>query len=586
MVGIAMPPPRPVTPLKIMCRDILAKCLACAFATAAGGGLTGPAKRIASKSKKSKKATRLAIEESLLTSNPASNVTKVQEYMERHMPLDKRHHLFHPVIMLITEIITVLRRGKSSMKGDYSFGSTVKRLGTALGYAMDTLFSSEVKKLDMTPLIHHCVKWTSTCKLNNQDPNETNEIDTVKVENMLIALFAEKAQRLQGLTHIRWPHLVCGELIRIIGRHCQSLRHLELACECDATITINDVKEDPEFARRERELVAALGSLYDRVPGDFTGTSPPSCYRLQTLILPRLDDEDGNLAKHMAGALCSLKQLESVVGAPMLVSMDLLKKEKRSPKVLNLRHLSDIDTYNRRPVPDLAYLKKMLPSLHSLEIIVSEPITTSIVNTFLTAKALKIQQPDFHEYIRSFKNLDTLDIHLSFQITWPLLLAISRGRVQVKHLTLRHSTFQVGQEHEEGVTLKLPTLQSFTLIRASFIEYTAFRSLVKGATNLVHIFISLTDDRNYAVDEFRDELMISLAPLMPNLESFVAECIYKFNLYNHLNCLLSIESVNALLSHCPKLKLIGYLDSWDLSDEDVDNLNDLVKLNNWDLKVV
>ncbi|XP_066958528.1 uncharacterized protein [Macrobrachium rosenbergii] len=584
-----MPPLKPVPSLKSICMEAFASTLAYAFVKAAGGGLTGPAKRIVNRSKKqssSKKASRLAIAESLLTSNPLSQITKLQEYINKGMPKGKQWIMFHPVILLVTEMVTMLKKGHESQKENYKFGSAVQKLGVALGYAMDTLFSAELKRLDMTSVVHHCMKWVSTCRLNNQNPKDLSSIDASVVENMFVALFASSAHKLECLTHIRWPHLVCGELIKILGRHCHNLRHLELACECDETVAMNDVKEDPEYARKERELVNALAALYDRAPGDFTGTKPPGCYKLQTLVLPRLDDEDGLLAKHIMGALCSLKQLESITGAPMLVSLHMLKNEKKSPSALKLKHLSDIDNYNRRPMPDMSYLKKILPSLNSLEIIVSQAITIEITNAFLDIRALKIQQPDFHNNIRSFKYLDTLDIHLDFQISWPILFAITRGRIQIRDLTLRHSTFQVGQEHHEGFSLKLPSLKSFTLIKASFIEYTAFRSLVKGAPNLVNVSITLTDDRNYVVDEFRDELIVSLAPLMPNLESFTAESLYKYNLCSHLNCLLSLDSANVLIECCPRLKLLGHFDSWDVTDEEINHLNDQITINNWDLQIV
>lgn len=521
---------------------------------------------------------------SILTNNPASQVLKIQKYVGKGIPKDLRERLLHQVLLLVTEVMT--RLGKTKTKKEEScFGTTVQRLGRALSYTLDSLLDPAIIKLDLTPLIHQSIKWVSTCKLNNQNPKETSEIDTLKVENMLIIIFGENAPKLVSLISIRWPHLVSGEVIRIIGRHCRNLRCLELACECDATAAMNDVKEDPAFARQERELVNSLGALYDRAPGDFTGNKPAGCPKLQVLVLPRMDDEDGSLATHVTEALCSLRELEYISGVPMLVSLRMLRNRQHPPQSLCLRHLSDIDTYNRRPMPDLSYLTKLLPDLNSIELLVSQGITRAVTEKFPNVRTMKIAQIDFHLSVRGFKFLETLDINLEFQVAWPLLFSLSRSRVKLKYLTLRHSTFQVGQEHE-GSMLKFPTLESFTLVRSSFIEYAAFRTLVMGAPNLVTLSITLSDDRNYVVDEFRDELISSIAPLLPRLESFTAECQYKYNLYNQLNCILTLDSVKVLCTSCPHLRFLGHLDVWDLNDKEVNDLNDCVKANNWDLQVI
>lgn len=578
-----MPQLRPVLSLKALCVDALASALACAFVTVASGGLNGPAKKLAGKSKKQGSAKKgVHIPDSILTSNPSSQVAKIQSYVGQGVPKDKRSALFHKVLLRVTNILTALKSKK--IKRNPNFGETLAKLGQALGYVFDLLLDPELARLNMTPMIHQSVKWVSTCKLNNRDPKETNEIDACKVENMLTVLLGENAYKLASVIDIRWPHLVSGEIIKIIGGHCKNLRRLELACECDATAGMNDVKEDPSFARKEMDLVNSLSALYHRAPGDFSGSQPSGCPLLQTLVLPRMDDEDGSLASSIADALCSLKDLECVAGAPMLVSLDSLRSKGRGPQRLALKHLSDIDNYNRRPMPDLNHLKTMLPSLTSIELIVSQGITRSVTENFLNVTTLKIQLPDFHTSVRSFKYLDTLDINLDFQVAWPLLFTLSRGRVPVKHLTLRHPTFQVGQEHE-GTSLKLHSLLSFTLVRSSFIEYTAFRTLVVGAPNLAAVSISLSDDRNYVVDEFRDDLIASVAPLMPNLESFVAECQYKHNLYHQLNCILTIASADVLVARCPRLKFLGHLDCWDVTGKEVNGLIARVRANNWALMV-
>lgn len=507
-------------------------------------------------------------------------VPRIKNYLGQAVPKDRREKLFHQVLLQVVESMTLpTKRSRSA------FTPLVQKVGNALSYSLEILFYPNVAKLDLIPIIHHMMKWVSTCKLNNRNPKETSEIDNIKVENMLIKIFGEHAQKMSQLTTILWPHLVSSEVIRIIGRHCTKLRRLELACKCDASAAMNDVKEDPDFARRERELVGSLGAIYDRAPGDYTRSKPTGCPRLQILVLPRLDDEDGALANHIAQALCSLPDLEQVIGVPMLVSLELLRTQRNRPQKLNLKLLSDIDTYNRRRHPDLASLTSFLPRLNSLEIIASEVITKNIAQAFTGVKNMKVAQTDLHLNIKQFSHLSILDINLEFQIAWPILTALSKSRIPLTDLTLRHSTFQMGQD-SIYTSLKLGSLKSLTLVRSSFIEYNALKNLAMGAPNLTSLAITLTDDRNYTVDEFKDDLVCVVSGLLQQLSSFTAECQYKTNLYNQPNCLLTMTSVNALLANCPKLTFLGHLDVWSLDDSEVNELNERIKGNNWDLQVV
>ncbi|KAK8379685.1 hypothetical protein O3P69_019583 [Scylla paramamosain] len=389
-------------------------------------------------------------------------------------------------IVEVTEALTTPPRAK---KHDVGFETRVQRLQRALSYILDTLLGSYVASLDLTPLQHQIMKWLSTCRLNNRDPKATGNLTSARLENMMVVVIGENVNRLASLSTLLWPHLVTGEVIKLIGGHCRSLRRLELACNCEATFAMNYVKEDPEFALQEKLLVSSLGALYDRAPGDFSGTRPGGCPKLQKLVLPRLDDEDGGLATHVTRALCQLRRLESITGAPMLVSLQQLRQEKDAPASLSLTHLSDIDTYNRRPMPDVQYLTSIVPKLTTVEVIMSENVTTSILTAFPSVNSLSLTLPDFHLSARRYKNLSHLDINLEFHVAWPLLQALSKGRIPLETLTIRHSTFQMGvNESSNAISslapVRIPSLMSFTLIRSSFIEFNALKTLVSGTPNL------------------------------------------------------------------------------------------------------
>ncbi|MPC63857.1 hypothetical protein E2C01_057964 [Portunus trituberculatus] len=496
-----------------------------------------------------------------------------------------------PIVRRIVEVTEALTRPRRGKKHDVGFEMRVQRLHRALSHTLDTLLGSHVATLDLTPIQHQVLKWLSTCRLNNRDPKATGSLTTARLENMMLVVLGENVSRLASLSTLIWPHLVTGEAIKLIGGHCRSLKRLELACNCEATFAMNYVKEDPEFAKQEKALVSSLGALYDRAPGDFSGTKPGGCPKLKKLILPRLDDEDGGLAMHVTRALCHLRGLESITGAPMLVSLSQLRQERNAPSSLSLKHLSDIDTYNRRPVPDMQYLTQIVPKLTTIEVIMSENVTVAVLNAFPSATSLSLTLPDFYLSARRYKNLRHLDINLEFQVAWPLLQALSKGRIPLETLTIRHSTFQMGLDsctNEISILapVRLPSLTSFTLIRSSFIEFNALKTLMSGTPNLKNLTLTLTDDRNYMVDELNDSLVNVIAPFLPSLTSFTAECQYKTNLYNQPNCVLTMAAVEMLCDKCPLLKFIGHLDVWDVTEEEVKRLNDWVKRNNYDLHVV
>ncbi|XP_050710717.1 uncharacterized protein LOC126995272 [Eriocheir sinensis] len=650
-----MPPLRPVAPLRSLGTEALAEALTAAFVKAVGGTpLQGKKKRRRKRRKKEGRErnntffllsllpflqvktnrreegerrrrksiadergrreegrggggggtphpTTTTIYSAPTTAAAAGQINKVQRYLGESVPKSQRQALLHLVLLKVSETLTTTTRSKSRNRDDPGFELSISRLQRALSYTLDALLTSTVTFLDLTPLQHQVIKFMSTCRLNNSNPALTDKINPTRLENMLLIAIGENAKHLGNLSTLLWPHLVTGEVIRLIGGHCKSLKRLELACTCDSTFAMNYVKVDPNFAKQERALVSSLGALYDRAPGDFSGNRPAGCPSLRKLVLPRVDDEDGQLASHITRALCSLKDLEAITGAPMLVSLQRLKGERSAPGSLSLTHLSDIDTYNRRPLPDVSYLSRVAPKLSSIELITSEGVIKAVTSAFPMVNSLSICQTDFHEVARRFKNLRHLDINLEFQVAWPLLQALSKGRLPLTSLTLRHSTFQIGGEGEadfviaddgddDGVsalpTVRLPTLTSFTLIRSSFIEFNAMKALVSGTPNLSTLTITLSDDRNYAVDEFHDDLIRVVSPLLPALTSFTAECQYKTNLYNQSNCLLTMASAEALFVNCPRLSFLGHLDVWNVNEMDVKRLNKRIRESNWDLQVV
>ena len=580
-----MPPSKSIKPLKELTTSSLAASISCAIECITRGRKKPPEPTTKSgRKKKTSKSKLRQIAEEPTIFNPYKELEKVKRYLGEATPKKCRINVFHETLLSVTYVFTEI--GKEHFSGDSAFLEKVKLLENALRFTFDLIFDPDITILDMTKVLHEIMKWVDVCRLNNRDPL-ARTYSYGQVESMLLAVLGANTQVFSSLACLVWPHLVSGELIKMIGRYCRNLRRLVLTCSCDI-ITAMDEDVQPDFTggKHEKDIINALSSLYKRSVGDFASSQPVGCPWLKTLILPELDDSENLIVSVMVEALCSLRSLEHVSGIPMLSCLVRLPTIRGSPNKLNLKNLCDQDTYRRRFVPDVTYFKDLLPKVESVEIIVSKHITTKIMPYFEDIRHLRVEWPDFHIHAKKYSNLHTLDIALDFQGVWPMLLALSRSCRELKELTLQHPTFEVSEEHQTGVRPpKMPSLRSLRIIRSSYIEFTAFRTFVQCCPNLEVISLTLSNDRNYLVDEFSDHLIRSIAPLLKNVRSFTAECQYKYNLYLQLNCTLTSISADTLIAHCPNLKYIGNLDCWDVNETDVNNLFKKIKVNNWDLVI-
>ncbi|XP_047735990.1 uncharacterized protein LOC125177730 [Hyalella azteca] len=446
-----------------------------------------------------------------------------------------------------------------------------------------------MKCVDLKEVQHLLMNWVDSTRLANRDPKAECVMNHGQVEGAMLKVVGQRANKLHHVERLVWPHLVSGELLRLIGGHCAALQELCLACDCQVAGRDEDENTFTLMAGNgtwEDDVARALSSLYGRVPGNFSVTKPTGCPKLRKLILPHLEDENGIAASSLACALCVLPQLEYVSGIPMMSALMKFRGKNSAAKSIKLRNIGDHDLFMRRPSPNVSYLKEILPRLDSIDIIASPAITRGLAQMFPNITTLKIEWPDFENSTKLFSNLVTLDLILDYRGVWQLLRNLGKHCRALKSLTLRQPSLLVSDDHEEGVAPpKFATLEHFHLFRSSFIEFTAFKNLMMGCTNLKKLHLTLSNDRNYIVDELGDALIRNVIPYFGVLESFKIESLYRYNLCMHLNCTLSIDTVRCLIKHCPNISYIGHLDSWDVVDQDIEKLMEEIKQQNLDLVV-
>lgn len=576
-----MPPYKSVEQLQNLSLNKFSNLLAISLANLANG-------RYANQKQKSfgMKSQKANSNKQLTMVIPIMEIQRIKRFNSQNIPKPMRNNVFLNVLRTITQIILNGDQLTGDKSKEYVFSEKITQLDEGVMYVYNVLISKEITNLDFTAVLHLSMKWVDSCRLSNMNPKETN-LNYTRIETIFLKHFAENAKIMNNLVSITWPHLISGDLVRIISRHFQNLREITLACSCETGPFIEEERKGAGKVGTQEDLIASLRALFERCPGDFTTTgSPTGCPNLKRLILPNIDDEKCKAAETLADAIMVLKNLEAVSGISTLVSLIVLKKKNFSRLSLPLKTLNDYDPFKQRMVSEVEVLRPLLPRLESIELRVSEELTQRILSLFQDIKELSIEYPNFHTIAKNYGSLVYLNISLDFQCPWPLILILSKHCKYLKYLTLEHSTFKIDPQNLER--MKYPKMQNllfFKLIRSSFIEFAALYELVKGCPQLQELYLTLSNDRNYSVDEFGDDLLNAIAPYMKHLERFTAECLYKFNLYLHLNCTLTIMSAYTLANYCPNLRFIGHLDSWDVKDKDVKVLLSEIKAHNWDLEI-
>ncbi|KAL7641060.1 UNVERIFIED_CONTAM: hypothetical protein RMT77_008197 [Armadillidium vulgare] len=583
-----MPPPKNVNTLQTITMETFGTLLALSISNLINGTYSETKERsVLMKQNTTLKKSRSSAPLGISMVVPTKELQRIKKFISDNIPKSLRTELLHSVLKIVVEILLSKRKNKERKNSPpINFSEIISHLNKGIMYVFSLLLSKDTTFLNFTDVLHLSMKWVDTCRLNNKNPKEIQ--DYTRIEVIFLKNFAEYAKTLTNLVSLTWPHLISGDLIRVIGRHLQGLRILVLCCSCETGPFVEEERNGSRCGNigSQVDVILSLKSLYKRVPGDFNENTSPGCPNLKKLILPNLDDEDEVGASIISEALLTLKKLEVVSGISTLLSAIKLKQNKELKTPLALKHLNDYDPFKQRVVKEVDFLKDLLPKIESVELRVSEDLTKRILEMLYDIKELSIECSTFDSISKKFTSLIYLNISLDFNCPWPLLLNLGKYCKHLKYLTLEHPTFKIDPQNFQ--TLKYPTMTSlihFKLIRSSFIEFVALQMFIKGCSKLTELFITLSNDRNYMVDEFGDDLIRAIAPLMPNLEKFTAESLYKFNLYLHHNCTLSIEAANILIRDCPKIRFIGHLDSWDVKEKHVKTLLKEIKVNNWNLEL-
>lgn len=520
---------------------------------------------------------------------PDKELSRIRMYLINARPKQSKQELFQEVLKVIIKIFTTPLVAKKHKKYDELFLERVKCIEIGLGYVFDLFLDSDIKYLDFVNVQHLAMNWVDSCRLSNKDPKAECLLNHGQVERAMLKVLGQRVSKLSDIEELLWPHLVSGELLRLVGGHCENLQTLVLSCQCQVVGRDEDEDTFTLMAANstwEEDIIKAFSSLYGRAPGDFSSSQRKGCLKLKKLVLPHIEDESGSAVSTLMNALDVLTQLEEVSGLPMMSAIMRYKSKSNARQYLKLRNICDHDLYMRRSSPNTAQLKCLLPKLEMIDIISTPEITRQISECFPLIKSLKVEWNEFENYTKTFSSLTTLDLTLDYRCVWQLLRNLGKHCRCIKSITLRQPTLVVSADHEEGVTPpKIQSLEHLQLVRSSFIEFTAFKNLIVGCPNLKKLDVTLTNDRNYIVDELDDRLIQSVAPYLSNLESFTVESLYRYNLCMHLNCTLTLNTVRELMARCPNITYIGHLDSWDVIDDEVEQLQEQLKLQNVNLRI-
>ncbi|CAL4122600.1 unnamed protein product, partial [Meganyctiphanes norvegica] len=538
------------------------------------------------------------------------NSKVLQDYLTKNVPPRIRERILEKNLSRISQSIDIPLRNNevTNNTDDVNF---LTQLNFFLKFSLKCLLSKGITYLDLSPIAHILRKWKLSVNINVSDENRNDDKNpTDPYHNIFTNALNDPCVCLNTLKYLKLPHFVHDEFVAMVATHCTELEYLILNCSPDCSNPKGCV-----------DAVQVLQRLYGQIAtpeSDHKETTlnwkinPLGCNKLKTLILPEGIEVYDDISDHGEEMLSHMKNLEYLVGIPMLFLSyiydslinseqdeysQMMSKKIERIKLQNFHH----GAYNNSSWPlfvyeddqqldtsDLPFTHELLSvfrDVNEVSIYTSAEITEEVLKAFPLVQNITLFTDEFNIHGPYLKNLVKLDINVGYQDEWPILYQISCDSPKLEHLTLRSFSLQINENTDDHIlaSIKLPELQTLKLHGQYIIQQNALFKFLSGCPSLTSIYISMLADED-GETVLNDGVLSSIIPLMPNLHKF----------YFKLQCALiggrvppcfTIDTLNALVESCPQLSSIGQLDTWGISKLDLNNFYLKCKENNWDLEI-
>ncbi|XP_076065741.1 uncharacterized protein LOC143039501 [Oratosquilla oratoria] len=386
----------------------------------------------------------------------------------------------------------------------------------------------------------------------------------------------------KNVTYLDVGHFVTPALVWNLGCQCTNLRQLFLDCP-DGFFCYE--KEGSSVERQNKIYTSGcLAALCGEEYKGFTG-KPKGCKKIKTLVLPSPDfriDEKTKEIKIVAKCLKFMPKLEYLGGVPVihvvLEYAKLYRAENEPPKPLKLKGFDDFNRQCRIRNPDTLAINTLLGSVNKIIVHTVRPGDTFYFAEFPNVNEITVKTSfeRLSSYLLHLRNLKHLDLTGGGENIRPLLTYLHESSPCIEELVLNY--FKVEECDRRKTEDKFLQLKTIKLYFPNDLNLSVVVDLVSCCPALTSLHLQIR--REACVSHIEDEYMVQLANVAPNLENFFLLQHYKW--FKEVTAL----SVEAFLTSCPRLSRLGKITRWGLTESEVEELQDRVRHNNWDLLLV
>lgn len=514
-------------------------------------------------------------------------VDRTEESIREDFCLQMKQHLLYGLNIfvhqdLFTNILKKVLNSKYEGVIDLSvenIGADYIKLESAWDLLEDILAIFGREGLSNLDLSHFNIKSGKILGINHVPIEVMGEICNNAIHNTLF----KNIGWAESLTSINLQNAVDSRTVYCIGMFCRNLQYLNL---------LTDNLMEGEIG----DFVSNLSYLYGELASDWIQTTQPTgCSNLQYLILPILKRKV-DLTEHLIKMLFFMSNLRAVRNAPMRSAIE--KYISKAPHVEPLKLFEFEDEKNEyflgaAQIENNSNLINNVKICHIIQDV--KRYKFSVTNESENFNIKEIQQ--LTNICKLEMELDVLDI-LWFPIFPSItdltvkyeeamdmgdILQISFKFPNIQHLCITASDLYSSLENDrKEIIFHHLTSLKFCMLE---LDRSLLIQMLMGCPKLTSLKIYVNGKYSSEFEPLTDEDISMIVPYLLNME--VIE--FSRDPFNPLinedveQLPLTMASAELLLQSCPKLRWLGSLETWTISDEDFRNLVTQIKKANFDL---
>ena len=503
---------------------------------------------------------------------------------------------------LLSYVISVLSKSFDFIKSNLLVNDvelTLDLFKNFLCLMMRCFITFSTTEIDLTSICHSLRIFIN----ENKDIflcNEKHEYEVLP-EDFFTYCLNGSTKEMKNLKYLKVPHFVSNMLLCFIGLNCNDLESLILRCNNDCRI-----------AKPPPLKPYSIPVLYSVATNEFeSNIDIKGCPLLKVLYLPDESEHLADICEMACNIFIFMKDIEDLVGVPMAYVLEYIYEnyiaESEVPSEENdslfvnpsfeskLKHFHH-GFYRENTWADFAYDQEaefispyfnlcshLFPKINKISLYAPLFVVDEALQAFLNPSEITLFIDEtFIEHSKKFNNFVYIDINVSYEEEWPILLTLSSSCMLLEHLVFRSFALEFSGSNETSIYF--PCLKHLSCIGQQG-PVSALPSVISGSPNLTSISLIFGMDES-GDSPLTDQEIINIATCGSKLESF------KFKLYSHFDIdikslsKVSEKSIMSLIDNCPNLKTFGYMSLWNINETVRESIERMIKNHNWDLELL